>query len=214
MKSAGWLWCHHPEHTVTLQWRLWKIGELQENLHLTPHPTLAGLDHQRQTHPWKSIWSCKKMEERGCNWKRYNKEIGEQRKTKAESLSKWHASNWAHFKSGTTDCIRIGFSVVLAFVSTTLTLMHYPADGCIIPAHTLSFKKMVYVPCVAAFLELDGGDRYLKWMSDQCKCHSNPPPGAQSLSGFLESYQATQAEDSLLLPQPFRVSRQRRMQKD
>lgn len=52
--------------------------------------------------------------------------------------------------------------MVLAFATTALMLMHYNADGCIIHAHTLSFKKKVHVLCVTVFLELDGGDRYLK----------------------------------------------------
>ena len=81
---------------------------------------------------------------------------------KAESLSNLHASNWTNFKSGTGDSIRMRFSVALAFASTTLMLMHYNADGCIIHAYTLSFKKKVYVLCVTVFLEPDGGDRYLK----------------------------------------------------
>lgn len=52
--------------------------------------------------------------------------------------------------------------MALVFASTTPMLMHYNADGRIIHAYTLSFKKKVYVLCVTVFLELDGGDRYLK----------------------------------------------------
>lgn len=69
----------------------------------------------------------------------------------------------------------------------TLVLTLYNTDGCITRAYTLSFQQKVSVLCTAAFLELDGGDRYLKWMSKHCKCHSTSPPGTQSLNGSLEN---------------------------